>query len=156
MKFTLKGGIFNTWPHYGERAQRCRSALLAFALTMFISENYTIFGWDSRPIFCCDIHTVKIRPRINNSSISLLSNSPPSLILTLFFIFLPLLKCSLNLHKLWSPEKNLRLYSLKSIMNIFLSHKTEAFKVLLSPCVIIRPNTSFWRIEHHQPQHKHK
>lgn len=67
MKFTLRGGIFNTWPHYGEWAQRCVSALLAFALTMFILENDMIFGWHSWPTFCCDIHTVKFRHWINNS-----------------------------------------------------------------------------------------
>lgn len=66
MKFTLRGGIFNTWPHYGEWAERCVSALLAFALTMFILENYMIFGWNSWPTFCCDIHTVKIIHWINN------------------------------------------------------------------------------------------
>lgn len=67
MKFTPRGGIFNTWPHYGERAQRCVSALLAFDPTMFISENYMILSLYSRPTFCCDIHTVKIRHWINNS-----------------------------------------------------------------------------------------
>lgn len=61
MKFTLKGGIFNTWPHPEEWARRCVSALMVFELTMFISEDYMILAWNSWPTFCWDINTVKIR-----------------------------------------------------------------------------------------------
>lgn len=59
LKLTQRGSIFNTWPpwHYAEWAQRCVPALLAFALTMLISENDMIFSWDSWPTFSSDNYT---------------------------------------------------------------------------------------------------
>lgn len=54
----------------------------------WLSEDDVISGRDSWPTFCSDIHTVKIRRWINNRNtyyIAALSDSPPSLILNLFF-----------------------------------------------------------------------
>lgn len=42
VEFALRGGIFNTWPHYGGWAASL--LLWPFTLTVLVSENYMIFA----------------------------------------------------------------------------------------------------------------